>query len=88
MKEFYYSAMALITPVRATSYCGRFRFTTGIVRTAGKVCLAQMPRQVLVLLAFSNDGRMRLNCKSDFQIKSTRIQRLSSDDAEESLEIR
>ena len=39
---------------------GRFRFTTGIVRTVGKVCLAQMPRQVLVLLAFSDDDRIRL----------------------------
>ena len=38
----------------------RFRFTTGIVRTVGKVCLAQMPRQVLVLLAFSDDDRIRL----------------------------
>ena len=38
----------------------RFRFTTGIVRTVGKVCLAQMPRQVLVLLAFSDDDKMKL----------------------------
>lgn len=38
----------------------RFRFTTGIVRTVGKECLAQMPRQVLVLLAFSDDDRIRL----------------------------
>ncbi len=39
---------------------GRFRFTTGIVCTVGKVCLAQMPRQVLVLLAFSEDDKMKL----------------------------
>ena len=38
----------------------RFRFTTGIVRTVGKVCLAQMPKKVLVLLAFSDDDKMKL----------------------------
>ena len=47
----------------------RFRFTTGIARTVGKVCLAQMPGKVLVLLAPSElIGRRKMLLKEKLDL--------------------